>query len=264
MITIDNYYTIIKKQGISRKDLPPVLRKGWDAVNRVTRKGAQLENFWNNEIAKNTIALYFDELSEFIGNDSSNRKEVVSVPELKVSFNKNVAIDFPATISNSSDAAKLFREMFEEGEIELHEVMFVIYMNRRNEVLGYYRHSVGGVSGTYVDRKIILGVALKSLSSSIIMCHNHPSGNIEPSKSDKRMTEEIKEVAQLHEIALLDHIILTKSSHSSFADSGLMGVDGDYPIDINASTIIHEDEEMIRLKELEAQGLNIEQELLKL
>jgi DNA repair protein RadC len=81
---------------------------------------------------------------------------------------------------------------------------------------------MGGISGTVTDVRMIMQTALKSNASAIILAHNHPSGNTEPSDADKKITSKIKEAGQLLEIAVLDHLILTSETYLSFADEGLM------------------------------------------
>jgi len=185
---------------------------------------------------------------------------VIKVPEINISFDKIRAVDFPKKISGSDSAAELIRSLFDKGEIEFHEVFFVVYLNRANEPIGYYKHSIGGIAGTVADNRIILGAALKSLSSAIIVSHNHPSGNIKPSESDKQLTKKLQEGARLLDISVLDHIILTKNDYSSLADQGLMGVDSPYPINLTSTAIIQENK--IDLHEIEAKAIELELELL--
>ena len=99
-----------------------------------------------------------------------------------------------------------------------HEEFWVLYLNRSNIVLKKCRMSSGGISGTVVDQKIILKKALLCLASSIILVHNHPSGNINPSIQDKKVTKKMKLACELLEINLLDHIIIAGNSYYSFAD----------------------------------------------
>ena len=99
-----------------------------------------------------------------------------------------------------------------------HEEFWVIYLNRANVVLRKEKISSGGVSGTVVDNKIILKKALLNLASSIILVHNHPSGNLKPSIQDKKVTQKMKSACELLEINLLDHLIIAGNSYYSFAD----------------------------------------------
>jgi DNA repair protein RadC len=102
------------------------------------------------------------------------------------------------------------------------EEFWVIFMNRSNKILGKICISKGGVSGTVTDVKMILKKSLEFLASGIIVCHNHPSGNLKPSESDSSITKKIKEAALLMDIQLLDHIIISEKEYYSFADNGLI------------------------------------------
>ena len=102
------------------------------------------------------------------------------------------------------------------------EEVKVIFLNRNNIVIGVYHLAKGGISACTVDIRIILGIALKSLSTSIILVHNHPSGNLQPSQSDKEITKNLKEAGKLVQIALIDHLIITKENYYSFADEGIL------------------------------------------
>ena len=82
--------------------------------------------------------------------------------------------------------------------------------------------SSGGISGTIVDIRLILGVALKCLASGIILAHTHPSGELTPSRVDRELTQKLKEAAKLMDISLLEHLIITNEGYFSFADEGLV------------------------------------------
>ena len=96
----------------------------------------------------------------------------------------------------------------------------MLCVNRAQKVLGWFKISQGGVSGTVVDPKIIMQVALNANASGIILSHNHPSGNLQPSDSDVRLTKKIESGCEFMEISLLDHVILTSEGYYSFADEG--------------------------------------------
>lgn len=106
--------------------------------------------------------------------------------------------------------------------IEYVEEAKIILLNRANEILGVYELSKGGVSGTVVDIRIILGVALKCNASSVVLIHNHPSGNLQPSESDKGITTKLGDACKLLDLVLLDHLIIYKDNYYSFADDGLL------------------------------------------
>ncbi|MCB0689343.1 MAG: DNA repair protein RadC [Saprospiraceae bacterium] len=105
---------------------------------------------------------------------------------------------------------------------KVHEEFWVLYLNRANQILLRSCVSSGGVSGTFVDPRIIYTKAVELLASSIILCHNHPSGQLKPSQQDISLTKKIKEAGQVLDIAVLDHIIVANQRYFSFADEGLM------------------------------------------
>jgi DNA repair protein RadC len=103
-----------------------------------------------------------------------------------------------------------------------HEQFWIVLLNRRNAVIRKYQISSGGVSGTVADPKIIFKTALEYLASSIILVHNHPSGNLKPSQSDINLTQKLKNAGNFLELPVLDHIIFTDNGYFSFADESLM------------------------------------------
>lgn len=103
-----------------------------------------------------------------------------------------------------------------------HEEFWILILNRANLVIKKEMISRGGVSGTVVDTKIIFKAAIENYASSIVICHNHPSGNLKPSEADMRITKTIKDAGKIMEIPLLDHLIITENGFYSFADEGVL------------------------------------------
>lgn len=140
------------------------------------------------------------------------------ISEIKVfyanKFNTNIKI------TNSKQAYDLAMDNWDLDVIEFQEIVKAIYLNRGNKVLGIFEVSKGGISGSIVDVRIILSVALKSNASGIILIHNHPSGNLNPSSSDIDLTLKIKEACKLLDYNFLDHLIISKESYYSFKDEG--------------------------------------------
>lgn len=126
-----------------------------------------------------------------------------------------------AKINCSRDTADYVRNFY-ATDLEVYESMFVIYLNAANNTAGWIKLSQGGINGTVVDNRLIMKYAIESLCSSIIIVHNHPTGRLEPSSNDKQLTEKLIKVCKFHDIPLLDHVILTKDDHYSFADNGLI------------------------------------------
>ncbi|MCA1757633.1 MAG: DNA repair protein RadC [Bacteroidales bacterium] len=120
-------------------------------------------------------------------------------------------------VRSSSDVYEIFHSLLSDLS---HEEFWVLYLNRSNKIVSRQRISQGGISGTITDVRLIMKTAIELLSSSIVVCHNHPSGNREPSEADIRITGKIKEATAFFDITLLDHIIVTDSGYYSFADSG--------------------------------------------
>jgi DNA repair protein RadC len=125
-------------------------------------------------------------------------------------------------ISSAQSAYDVLKELFDPGLIQLREEFIILLLNRANYVIGWHRISTGGISGTVVDPKLIFGIALKTAASSIILSHNHPSGNLKPSQSDRTLTEKIKKGCTLLDLMILDHIIITSEKYLSFSDEGYL------------------------------------------
>ena len=144
------------------------------------------------------------------------------VSEIKVSY-RPIRKE-KVCITTSCDAAKLFNQFFPADTKQLQERFMVLYLNRSNTVIGIYPVSVGGITGTIADVRLILAVALKAAAVSLILAHNHPSGNLKPSRVDEDLTSKIKEAAQYMDIKVLDHLILgmNEGDYYSFADEGLL------------------------------------------
>lgn len=122
-------------------------------------------------------------------------------------------------IGSSEDVFGLMQPLL--GDIP-HEEFWVLLLNRSNTVITKFKLSQGGVSGTVIDVRLILKPAIENLASSIILCHNHPSGNIYPSDADEKITQKVSEAADVMDIKVLDHVIVTDRSYFSFADEGRM------------------------------------------
>lgn len=121
----------------------------------------------------------------------------------------------------SEKAYNYLLKSFNNDTIACQEQFNVLFLNHANYPIGIYKASLGGLSATVVDIKLIIGLALKSLASGIIISHNHPSGNLTPSEHDCLITKKLKEACSYFDIKLLDHIIVTPFNEKfSFADNG--------------------------------------------
>ena len=146
-----------------------------------------------------------------------------TVTEITVAYKpKQRAMDRPI-ITKSRDALVHFLTGFDMDLIAMQEEFLVLYLNQGNRVLGLYKASKGGITGTVVDIRIILSVGLKLLATSMMIAHNHPSGNLNPSRADQELTGKIKEAASWMDIKLIDHLIVVPSGECfSFADEGYL------------------------------------------
>lgn len=102
------------------------------------------------------------------------------------------------------------------------EVFAVLFLNQSNRINHFEIISEGGITGTVADPRIILKKALEENATNIVLCHNHPSGSLKPSRADEELTKKIKSAASFHDIAVIDHIIISDQGYYSFADSGLL------------------------------------------
>jgi DNA repair protein RadC len=147
-----------------------------------------------------------------------NEKTLFNVSEIKVAYRTT---NTPKVkIKSGADAYHVLLASWDIDTIELQEEFKVLLLNRSNEVLGIYPLSKGGITGTVVDQRLIFAVALKCNATGIIMSHNHPSGKLLPSEADITLTKSINKCAELLEINLLDHLIITKNGFYSFSNEG--------------------------------------------
>ena len=122
-------------------------------------------------------------------------------------------------VKTSSDIASYLQTKLKDFR---HEVFAVLYLNRANKINHFAIISEGGITGTVADPRIILRKALEEDAVNLILCHNHPSGSLKPSRADEQLTTKIKEAARFLDITVLDHIIVSDDGYYSFADEGLI------------------------------------------
>jgi DNA repair protein RadC len=169
-----------------------------------------------------TIVLDGVDLNELDSKLKTLKKEF-QVREIDITFKKEkIAYN---RVGSSSDAYKFIKDVLFEG-MEVQEHFVVLFLSQSNQIIGYYRHSKGTINSTQVDIELILAVAIKTLSKAMIVSHNHPSGNKNPSDADRRMTKKLKQAAAVFNISVLDHIIATSDDYYSFADSGERSLSG--------------------------------------
>lgn len=147
-------------------------------------------------------------------------KQNIQVAELVVSYSTH--LNEKQKISNSKDAYNIVINHWNPNTIEMLEEVKILFLNKANGVLGIYDLSKGGISSSIIDNRLILSIALKTLASAIVVIHNHPSGNLKPSKADTDITKKLKSACELLDIILLDHLIVTKEEYFSFADENIL------------------------------------------
>ena len=135
---------------------------------------------------------------------------------------KRIPTEFKKAKITSSKDAEPFARQFYFDDLTIYESFFLILLNSVNNTIGYVKISQGGVAGTVVDSKLVAKYCIDTLARGIIMVHNHPSGSPKPSQEDKKITKQIKEVLNLFDCSVLDHIILSEDSFFSFSDEGIL------------------------------------------
>ena len=143
----------------------------------------------------------------------------MKVNEVSVNYEKN----FLGTIKNSNDVVNYCRSIPEmDNRIEYQEVFLAVYLDNGHNIMCHQVISIGSLTATVVDLRIIFSTALKTLSNNIVVCHNHPSGKLVPSTADIKLNEMIKKAGELFNINLVDSLIITRNGHYSFADQGTL------------------------------------------
>jgi len=147
-------------------------------------------------------------------------KAITILAALELGRRKQAAKDLekPVVMGASSVAAYLQTILADYD----HEVFVVLFLNRANKINHFEVISSGGMSGTVADPRMIMRRALEEKAVSLILCHNHPSGNLKPSMADRELTLKIREAARFFDINVLDHIIVSQDGFFSFADEGIM------------------------------------------
>lgn len=140
--------------------------------------------------------------------------------EIEISYKPQFKAALRPQIDSSKIAYDVILSNWNEDKIELLEEFKILLLNRRNRVLGIVNISQGGISGTIADAKVIFAIALKTCASGIIVSHNHPSGEVDPSEQDLRLTKRLAEAGEILDIKLLDHLIVSTDHYYSFKDEG--------------------------------------------
>lgn len=144
------------------------------------------------------------------------------IAEIQLSYRTLVKPSLRPKINSSKEAFEAFQSSWDPSRIEFVEQFKIMLLNRANRVLGILEISSGSSTGTVVDPKLVFVAAIKANACSLILAHNHPSGNLKPSEADISLTRKLKEGGKLLEIQVLDHHILSSEGYYSFADEGLL------------------------------------------
>ncbi|MDX9883613.1 MAG: DNA repair protein RadC [Prolixibacteraceae bacterium] len=167
-----------------------------------------------NELARKSV----DDLKKFKGIGEAKAINIMSALELGRRRRESEPEE-KLQINGSADVARIFHPLL--GDLP-HEEFWVLFLNRSNRVIDKQMISQGGLAGTVIDVRIILKAAIEKLASAIILCHNHPSGNLQASDADRSITKKIREAGQWMDIPVLDHVIIGNEKYFSFADEGLI------------------------------------------
>jgi DNA repair protein RadC len=146
-------------------------------------------------------------------------KAICIAAALELGVRRDAAYKKKDVVLHSKDIADFLRAKL---QYKKHEVFAIIFLNRSNKINHYEIISEGGITGTVADPRIILKKALAHDAISIILCHNHPSGSVKPSRQDEELTNKIRDAAKCFDIKVMDHIIVSEEGYFSFADEGIL------------------------------------------
>ena len=226
--------TSIKNWAVDDRPREKMLLKGFAALSNAELLAILINNGTKDksvvDVAKQLLAAVDNDLQK-LGKLSikeiiklkvkgiGEAKAVSIAAALELGLRRDVAGKKLDIVVHSKDVAEYLKAQL---KYKLHEVFAVVYLNRANKIKHHEIISEGGITGTIADPRIVLKKALENDAVSIILCHNHPSGSIKPSRADEVLTKKIKEAANFFDIAVLDHIIVSEEGYFSFADEGLM------------------------------------------
>jgi len=150
-------------------------------------------------------------------------ENLFKIEEVELIYKTKVKPSERIKVVSSKDVVKVFKSIYDINKIELQEMFYVMLLNNANKVLGVAHISTGSTTACVVDVKSIFSIAIKANASAIVLCHNHPSGNLTPSDADKQLTKRVKQIGNLLDIAVLDSVIISsEENYFSFADDGIM------------------------------------------
>jgi DNA repair protein RadC len=167
-----------------------------------------------NKLGKLSVS----DLQKFKGIGEAKAISIITALELGRRRRLEEAMVVPK-ITSSKSVFELMQPLI--GELQ-HEEFWIVYLNNSNKVLLKEQSSKGGLTGTLVDVRLVFKKAVDLFATAIILCHNHPSGKLQPSQADKSITEKLKRAGETLDIKVLDHLIITENAYFSFADESLI------------------------------------------
>ena len=174
----------------------------------------QLGGYNLNELGK----LSLKELQKVKGIGIAKAITIAAALEIGRRRHASAALE-KTVIKTSGDIAQYLRAIIKDFN---YEVFAVLFLNKANKINHFEIISRGGLTGTVADPRVILKIALEQEATSIVLCHNHPSGNLRPSRADEELTQKIKIAAKYLDISVMDHLIVSEEGYYSFCDSGLL------------------------------------------
>lgn len=233
MENVNKPFTSIKNWAIDDRPREKLLAKGATALSNSELLAILLNNGSKNksavELAREILKLGDDNLNE-LGKLSLNdfkqvkgigeAKSIIIAAALELGRRRHASSALEKTVVRSSkDIAKYLQTHLKDYN---YEIFAVVFLNRANKINHFEIISKGGITGTVADPRIILKRALEEDATSMVLCHNHPSGNLRPSRADEELTKKIKEAAAYFDIKIIDHIIVSEEGFYSFADDGIL------------------------------------------
>jgi DNA repair protein RadC len=231
MENVNKPSTSIKNWAVDDRPREKMLNKGPAALSNSELIAILLNNGSKNksavEMAKEILKLGRDNLNE-LGklslkdlkkiNGVGEAKSILIAAALELGRRRHAAASLEKPVIRSSrDIAQYLQALLKDFS---YEVFAVVFLNRANKINHFEIISRGGITGTVADPRIILKKALEEDATAIVLCHNHPSGNLQPSRADEELTKKIKEAAAYFDIKIIDHIIVSDEGYYSFADEG--------------------------------------------
>jgi|SRR6056297_254069 len=227
----ENYNLRIKEWAVEDRPREKLLKKGIHSLSNAEIIALLIGSGTKNESAVelsrrilNNVNNNLNELgklgvNELIKNKGiGEAKAITIIAALELGKRRKISeILEKKKITQSNDVFEFFQPVL--GDLP-HEEFWILLLNRANRIIEKKKISQGGVSGTVIDVKVILKHAIENLSSSLILCHNHPSGNKTPSNADNTITRKLVEAGDIMDIKILDHIIIADTAYYSYADEG--------------------------------------------